>query len=61
MTEQVYRRRRETDRAEQRAQRAADRGDHAGYLMAMGQAEAARRRREEWARGTGETPQGQEA
>ena len=50
MTDEVYRRRREMDRAEQRALRAADRGDHAGYLMAMGQVEAARLRREEWAK-----------
>jgi hypothetical protein len=50
MTDAVYRKRREIDRAEQRAERAADRGDHAGYLMAMGQVEAARQRRDEWAK-----------
>lgn len=48
MADETYRRRRESDRAEERAARAADRGDHAGYLMAMAQAEAARRRRAEW-------------
>ena len=61
MTDQVYRRRRETDRAEQRAERAADLGDHAGYLLAMGQADAARRRREAWARSSEATRQGQDA
>ena len=50
MTDAIFRRRRESDRAEERAARAADRGDHAGYLMAMAQAEAARQRRVEWAR-----------
>ena len=50
MTDAAYHRRRETDRAEERAARAADRGDRAGYLMAMGQADAARQRREEWAK-----------
>ena len=50
MTDAVYRRRREADRAEERAARAADRGDHAGHLMALAQAEAARQRRAEWAR-----------
>ena len=49
MTEQTYRRR-ESDRAEQRAARAADRGDFAGYLMAMAKAEAAQRRRADWAK-----------
>src|SRR5687768_4904960 len=47
LTDEVYHRRREGDRAEQRAQRAADRGDHAAYLMAMAQVEAARKRRAE--------------
>ena len=50
MTDEVFRRRRETDRAEQRAARAADRGDHAGYLMALAQVDLARQRREAWAR-----------
>jgi len=50
MADEVYRRRRETDRAEQRAERAADRGDHAGYLMALAQADRARLRRAEWER-----------
>ena len=50
MAEAAHRRRREMDRAQERAARAADRGDHAGYLMAMGQVDAARQRREEWAK-----------
>lgn len=45
----VYHRRRESDRMQERATRAAQRGDHAAYLMAMAAAEAARRRRDEWA------------
>jgi hypothetical protein len=49
VTDQGYRRRRESDRAEERAARAADRGDRAAYLMAMAMADAARRRRAEWA------------
>jgi hypothetical protein len=49
VTDQVYRRRRESDRAEQRAALAIARGDHAGYLMAIAQAKAARQRREAWA------------
>ena len=49
MTDAIHRRR-EIDRAEQRAARAADRGDHAGYLMARGQIDAAQRRRDEWAK-----------
>lgn len=49
MTEDTHRRRRESDRAEERAIRASQRGDHAAYLMATAQAEAARRRRAEWA------------
>jgi hypothetical protein len=54
VTDQVYRRRRESDRAEQLAALAAKRGDHAGYVMAIAQAEAARQRRDEWAkRGAG--------
>lgn len=40
--------RRESDRAEQRAQRAAKLGDVTAYVIATGQAEAARRRRQEW-------------
>ena len=50
MTDGAHRRRREADRALERAARAADRGDHAGYLMAMGQVDAARQRRDEWAK-----------
>ncbi len=50
MTDAIYRRRRESDRAEERAARAADRGDHAGYLMATAQAELARQRRDAWAK-----------
>ena len=53
MTDEVYHRRRESDRAEQRAARASDRGDHAAYLMAMAQAEAARQRRADWAKRNG--------
>jgi hypothetical protein len=53
MTDEVNRRRRETDRWEERAARASDRGDHAGYLMALAQVEAARQRRDEWSKRQG--------
>lgn len=49
MTDRDYRRRRESDRAEERANRAKRLGDHAAFVMATAQAEAARRRRAEWA------------
>lgn len=49
MTGHVNERRRESDRAEERATRAANLGDLAGFLVASGQTEAALRRREEWA------------
>ena len=41
-------RRRESDRAGQRAAHALELGDHTAYLIATAQAEAARRRRAEW-------------
>ncbi len=47
------RRRRESDRAEERARQAARLGDRAAFLMATALAEAARRRRDEWAEGEG--------
>jgi hypothetical protein len=40
--------RRESDRAQQRAIRAAELGDHTAYLIATAQAASARRRRAEW-------------
>ncbi len=49
MTDQIYGRRRESDRAEERASRAALLGDRVAYIVATAQAAAARRRREEWA------------
>jgi hypothetical protein len=49
VTDHVNKRRRESDRAEERADRAAKLGDFAGFVVASGQAEAARRRRAEWA------------
>jgi hypothetical protein len=55
VTVEAYHRRRESDRAEQRAARAAERGDHAAYLMAKAQAQAARQRRDEWMRREAET------
>jgi hypothetical protein len=47
MTERVQRRR-ESDRAEERASQAAKFGDYAAFVMASAKADAARRRREEW-------------
>jgi hypothetical protein len=44
----VSHRRRESDKAEQRAGRALELGDHTGHLIATAQAAAARRRRAEW-------------
>jgi hypothetical protein len=41
-------RRRESDRAEQRAARALELGDHTAYLIATAQTATARRRRAEW-------------
>lgn len=53
--DQGYHRRRESDRAQERAMRAKERGDHAAYLMAMAKVEAAKRRRAEWtSSGSGE-------
>ncbi len=51
MTDAVYRRRRESDRAEEQARRATQLGDRAAFLMKTAQAEAARRRRDEWVEG----------
>jgi hypothetical protein len=47
MTERVQRRR-ESDRAEERASQAAKFGDYAAFVMASAKADAARRRREDW-------------
>ena len=49
MTERSHLRRRASDRAEERATRAAIRGDIVAMWVAKGQAEAAERRRSEWA------------
>ncbi|HSL75719.1 MAG TPA: hypothetical protein VK867_02155 [Candidatus Limnocylindrales bacterium] len=49
MTERNHLRRRAGDRAEERATRAAIRGDIIAMWVAKGQAEAAARRRSEWA------------
>ena len=46
--ERVHHRRRASDRADERANRAAKVGDLVGLWVASGQAEAARRRRAEW-------------
>jgi hypothetical protein len=48
VTDHVNRRRRASDRAEERAIRAARHGDQAGFVVASAQAEAANRRRAEW-------------
>jgi hypothetical protein len=48
VTERVHHRRRESDRADERAARAAKLGDLIGLWVASGQAEEARRRRAEW-------------
>ena len=48
--ERAHQRRRASDLADARANRAAQRGDLVALWVASGQAEAARRRREEWAR-----------
>jgi hypothetical protein len=48
--ERAHQRRRASDLADARANRAAARGDIVALWVASGQAEAARRRREEWAR-----------
>jgi hypothetical protein len=47
--ERAHHRRRESDLADERANRAALRGDLVGMWVASGQADAARRRRAEWA------------
>jgi hypothetical protein len=51
----IAHRRRASDLAQERAIRAAERGDHAAYVMATRQAEEALRRRAEWllAKGAG--------
>ena len=49
VTERSHLRRRASDRAEERATRAAIRGDIVAMWVAKGQAEAAERRRTEWA------------
>jgi hypothetical protein len=46
--ERVHPRRRASDRADDRANRAAKHGDLVALWVASGQADAARRRREEW-------------
>jgi len=48
--ERAQPRRRASDLADARANRAAVRGDIVGLWVASGQADAARKRREEWAR-----------
>lgn len=48
MDDEVQHRRRESDRAFERATRAVERGDHAAYVMASRQAKDALRRRAEW-------------
>jgi hypothetical protein len=47
VTDHHYRRR-EADRAQERAERAALLGDQVAYIVATARAEAARRRREAW-------------
>jgi hypothetical protein len=49
VTERVHPRRRASDRAEERANRAAKAGDLIGLWVASGQADEARRRRDEYA------------
>jgi hypothetical protein len=49
VSERIHLRRRASDRAEDRAARAAIRGDIVAMWVAKGQAEAAQRRRTEWA------------
>jgi hypothetical protein len=46
--ERVHHRRRASDRADERANRAAKAGDIVALWVASGQADAARRRRAEW-------------
>ena len=55
MDDGIQHRRRASDLAQERATRAAERGDHAAFVMASRQAEDALRRRAEWlmARGSG--------
>ena len=45
-----------SDRAQERAARAGERGDHAAYLMAVAQAREAMRRRAEWRPATRSAP-----
>lgn len=58
--ERAQPRRRASDLADARANRAATRGDIVGLWVASGQADAARKRREEWAErhGAREVPSG---
>ena len=58
MDEGIQHRRREADRAQQRAERAASRGDHAAYVMATAQAEEALRRRAAWQAANGSASSG---
>ena len=51
--ERVHPRRRASDLADERANRAAKHGDLVALWVASGQAEAARRRRDEWVRRQG--------
>ena len=60
VTDGIQHRRRESDRAYERALRAEERGDHAAQVMATRQAEDALRRRAEWA-DTHRPPEGQQA
>ena len=48
MDDFIQHRRRTSDRAQERVQRAATQGDHAAYVMATSQLEEALRRRAEW-------------
>ena len=48
MTDFIEHRRRASDRAQERALRAAEMGDHAAVVMANAQVEEALRRRAEW-------------
>ena len=48
MAHYAQHRRRASDRAQERAARAAARGDHAAFVMATAQVAEAERRRAEW-------------
>jgi hypothetical protein len=58
MADYAQHRRRASDRAHERAERAAERGDHAAYLVATAQIEEALRRRAEWRPSTAAAPSG---